>query len=335
MYIQRIKQTLLFLAVALVMASCGARKGYFKIEGRFLNMNQGELYVYSPDGAINGIDTIKVNGGRFAIELPCKNKATLMIIFPNFSEQPIFAEPGKSVDIKADASHLKQMEVTGTDDNELMTDFRQGAATASPPEVSRLAENFIRDNAESPVAVYLIGRYFVKSGNASSLKKAKELLGIVSKAQPKNGTVARMETNVRMMLKAGVGSILPAFSATDVNGKPVSKSMLTGKKAIIMTWASWSYDSQDMVRKVNDILKDAGGNATAIGICVDASSKSCRDQIKNEGFTFPNICDGMLFDSNIMATLGMHSVPDNIIVNAAGKVVARGVATDDLEKYLK
>lgn len=335
MYIQRIKQTLLFFAVAVIMASCGARKGYFKIEGRFLNMNQGELYVYSPDGAINGVDTIKVNGGRFAIELPCKSETTLMIIFPNFSEQPVFAEPGKSVDIKADASHLKQMTVTGTDDNELMTDFRQGAATASPPEVSRLAENFIRDNADSPVAVYLIRKYFIKDGNATSLKKAKELIAIVSKAQPKNGTVARMGTNVRMMLKAGVGSTLPSFTATDINGKPVSKAMLAGKKAIIMTWASWSYDSQDMARKVNEILKDAGSNATAIGICVDASAKACREQVKNEGFTFPNVCDEMLFESNVMAALGMHSVPDNIIVNAAGKVVARGVATDDLENFLK
>ena len=59
------------------------------------------------------MDTIKVQGGRFSFEKPCKENYTIMIVFPNFSEQPIFAESGKSVDIKADASHLKEMEVKG------------------------------------------------------------------------------------------------------------------------------------------------------------------------------------------------------------------------------
>lgn len=57
-----------------------------------------------------------------------------MIVFPNFSEQPIFAESGKSVDIKADASHLKEMEVKGTKTNELMTKFRQSILNDTPPQ---------------------------------------------------------------------------------------------------------------------------------------------------------------------------------------------------------
>ena len=48
-----------------------------------------------------------------------------MLVFPNFSEQPIFAKPGETVDIKADTSHLKELEATGTKDNELMNDFRK------------------------------------------------------------------------------------------------------------------------------------------------------------------------------------------------------------------
>ena len=43
-------------------------------------MNQGEFYVYSPDGAITGIDTIKVQGGRFAYEIPCEDKGTIVIV---------------------------------------------------------------------------------------------------------------------------------------------------------------------------------------------------------------------------------------------------------------
>ena len=118
-----------------MLTACGVDGNHFKLSGRFLNMNQGEFYVYSPEGGVDGIDTIRVMGGRFTYERPCEREAMLMLVFPNFSEQPIFAEPGKSVDIKADASHMKEMEVAGTKTNELMTKFRKQTAKLSPPDV--------------------------------------------------------------------------------------------------------------------------------------------------------------------------------------------------------
>ena len=57
------------------------------------------------------MDTIKVVGGRFTYEMPCHDDCTLMIVFPNFSEQPIFAESGESVELKGDASHFVKTRV--------------------------------------------------------------------------------------------------------------------------------------------------------------------------------------------------------------------------------
>ena len=259
--------------MAIALTACSGRKGYFTIEGRFLNMNQGELYVYSNDGLTNGIDTIKVNGGRFSLDIPCKRKGTLMLVFPNFSEQPVFAEPGKSVDIKADASHLKQMTTTGTKDNELMSDFRQAVASASPPETVKMAETFIKDNPKSQVAIYLMNKYLVCSGNTEYVKKAKELLPLIN--QPDNGELVRMQRNIDMLLASCKGNMLPAFNATTTDGNPVSNATFRGKTTIIFTWASWSFESENMMRRVNTILNSAGGSVAALGINIDASVKIC------------------------------------------------------------
>ena len=159
----RMKRIVLFLLLVLILISCGTRSGHFKMEGRFLHMNQGELYVYSPDGGIDGLDTIKIEAGRFAYEIPCSKPATLVIIFPNYSVQPIFAESGGSVEVKADASHLKEMEVKGTDDNELMTKFRKQIANSSPPDELKYAIQFIKDHPESTVSVYLLNRYLIQT----------------------------------------------------------------------------------------------------------------------------------------------------------------------------
>lgn len=151
----------LLALLSVLLVSCGTDGKHFKFEGRFLHLNQGEFYLYSEDGAVSGIDTIKVEGGRFAYEMACDHPATLVLVFPNFSRQPIFAEPGKTVSIKGDASHLKEMEVTGTDDNELMTAFRKQVAEASPPEAMKLAAKFAEDHPSSRVSAYLVKSYLV------------------------------------------------------------------------------------------------------------------------------------------------------------------------------
>ena len=68
---------------------------------------------------------------------------TLMLVFPNFTEQPIFAQPGKTVDVKGDAYHRKELTVEGTKDNKLMNSFRRQTANASPPEALKYARQFI------------------------------------------------------------------------------------------------------------------------------------------------------------------------------------------------
>ena len=74
------------------MVSCSTDDSHFKIDGRLLHLNQGEFYVYTPDGDNGKLDTIKVEAGRFSYEVPCRRPMTLMIIFPNFTEHPVFAE---------------------------------------------------------------------------------------------------------------------------------------------------------------------------------------------------------------------------------------------------
>ena len=145
---------LVFLPALLLFASCGEDSKHFKIEGRLLQINQGEFYLYSSDGTINGFDTIKVQGGRFSHEIECDHPTMLMLVFPNFSEQPIFAQPGKSIDIEGDAAHLKMLKIKGTDDNELMSSFRAQNSNATPPQEIHAAIQFVDNTPQSPVRIY-------------------------------------------------------------------------------------------------------------------------------------------------------------------------------------
>ena len=322
------KRIVLFLLLVLILISCGTRSGHFKMEGRFLHMNQGELYVYSPDGGIDGLDTIKIEAGRFAYEIPCSKPATLVIIFPNYSVQPIFAESGGSVEVKADASHLKEMEVKGTDDNELMTKFRKQIAHSSPPDELKYAIPFIKDHPESTVSVYLLNRYLIQT-ETPDYKQAANLLKILLKEQPGNVTLGRLQRQISGLGTLRVGDKLPNFTAKDINGKLINNATLANQTIIISTWAAWSYESLDFQRALNDAVK--AGKIAALGISVDANPKDVRQALKNDDITFPNVCDGKMLSTPLLKTFGLTTVPDNIVVRN-GKIIERGITANTVRQ---
>ena len=324
---------IIYFITALVLTSCGARSGYFRLEGKFLHMNQGEFYAYSPDGGFEGVDTIKVEGGRFTFEKECKDDYTIMIVFPNFSEQPIFAQSGKSVDIKADASHLKEMEVKGTKLNELMTKFRHSILNDTPPQEKKHAEDFIKDNPESPVSLFLIKRYFCATSNPD-YEKAAQLLASIEQAQGKNAQFAKMKRWAETMRKLGIGKTIPAFTAYDINGKLASSASLSSAPvAVIYTWATYNYDSQDMQRELKKRQRSANGKLQLMGICLDASKYECKQNIKRDSISTPIICTGDMMEDKTLKKLGLNTLPDNILLQN-GKIIARGMKKQELYSKL-
>lgn len=324
----------LFLAAILLLASCGEKKGHFKLEGRFLHLNQGEFYVYSPDGVIDGMDTVKIEGGRFTYEIPCKSDAgTLMLVFPNFSQQPVFVGSGESVEISADASHLKEMEVKGTDENELMTDFRKQISSASPAEERKYAAQFINDNPESYVCTYLLKNYFTDYKYAST-SETLHLINIVEANQPKNGYVVQLKKAVSDLSKLGMGKALPKFSGVDTNGKTISNYLLDNAKvAVVCVWSTWNFDSQNIQRQLKNYYRKSGGELQILSICIDASKKECSNSLQRDSIRWSNVCDGNMFEGKIVKTLGITTVPDVILIQN-GKIVAHGLRVDELKNKL-
>ena len=190
------RKTIIATLLALIMVTCGTDKRHFKIDGRLLNLNQGEFYVYSPDGSLGGVDTIKVQAGRFTYKVECNKEMTLMIVFPNFTEQPVFAAPGKSVDIKGDASHLKEMTVNGTKANELMNQLREQIANASPAEIQKYAKQFVEDHPESIVSMYVVRNFFLQKDNPD-FATARLLIDKMIESQPKNNALKTLQQTVR------------------------------------------------------------------------------------------------------------------------------------------
>lgn len=321
-----------YITLALILVSCGNSGGQFRLEGRFKNLNQGEFYLYNLDEGT--IDTIMAKDGRFVYANMLRDTVIYSLLFPNFSEVPIFATPGAKVKINGDVSHLKETEISGTKDNELMTSFRLRTSDMMPPEVVSEAERLMLDKPASPVAVYLLRRYFLMSG-ATDYAKAFELCDSLLKAQPTNIPLVRIHQQLKNLRNQRSSGRLPRFKAVSTKGDTITNRQLNATANVVYLWASWSYDSQNTLRQIRQLQRDNRNKLSVVTICVDATPAEGRSTLERDSITWPNICDGELWQSPLLAKFGMTTVGDNIVTDKTGNIVGRNLSNQDLRAKIE
>lgn len=324
-------QKIPFLLFTLLFASCGVADDRIRITGSFKSIKQAECYIYSPEGVFPGLDTLKIENGDFEYERPLAKSTTLTLLFPNFSELPIIAEPGEEIKVKGNAGHLSATEITGTEENELLTDFRLHNLKKSASDIQMAAAQFIRDNAGTQAAVAVLKEHFLKPEHFE--ESALGLLDAIRKAQPDNAEVSRLDSYYRGMLVNTVGKPLPDFKATTIDGREVMAHELKGKPAIILFCAGWSNDTPYLfqtLRRLRNAHKDKLG---MLIISLDTDRRLIDKRLQTDTLqTVPTICDGRAFSSPLVSLLGVRHIPGILLLNAEGRIVARDIAPKNLEQ---
>ena len=324
----------LFAVGCLLLSSCGPEGNKFRLSGRLRNINQGEFLVYSPDGGFVGVDTIKVQSGRFSYEKEVRNMVTLMIVFPNFSEQAVFAEPGEEVEIKGDATHLKEMTIKGTDENEELTKLRARVNKLTPPEIPGAIAEFITEDPTSIVSMYLLDKYFV-SAKEPDYAEGLRLANLMLKADPDNGRLRKLITQLDGLKNSRLQVSLPSFTVTDFKGRKFSSSEMKGKVGVITTWASWNYPSTDIQRRLRKLQRKYPNSLSLVSICIDGAKKEFQQRVDRDTLDWTVVWDGKLFQTPLVQQLGLFVVPSVIIVNKQGKIVARDPEQKDIEQEIE
>ena len=332
------KKILFTLLALLLLTSCGPSGNQFRLAGRLRNINQGQFLVYSPDGAFAGIDTIKVQNGRFAYEKEVRKDITLMLVFPNFSEQAVFASPGEEVEIKGDATHLKEMTITGTDENDELTKLRIRLNKLTPPEITAAVAEYIQEEPSSMISIYLLDKYFVNAKTPDYVE-AQRLATLMLKANPDNGRLRKLKKQLDGLKNSRLQAMLPVVSSTDINGKSISTSQVKGKIGVISTWATWNFPSTDIQRKLRKLQKQYPQELSLISICIDGDKRECKKRVDRDSLLWTIVCDEQMFQTPIVQQLGLFVVPSMVVTNKQGKIIARDIepnkVVEELEKFLK
>lgn len=325
----------LFLAlVALAFAACSKQKDKVIIEGEIEGVNEAELFVYCDDPEqFYGVDTIKMEKGEFRYERQISGPMVLTLLYPNFSSTLIVAAPGEKITMKGDAAKLGEAEISGSDDNQLLTDFRQDNAEKREADAVMAAESFVRSHPKTLAAYAVFKRYFALAQNPDP-RTALSLLDLLHKSQPSNVAITGAVARLTPTLRASRGQLLPSFSARTLSGGTVSNATIKGKPTLILFWATWCNEGFDATRQLRRLMRAYGNRLNAIAYSLDVNPKMARQRAKTDSLTCPVVCDGKAFSSPTAKALGVKYVPGNLLLDAGGRVIDRDIPLEMLESRL-
>lgn len=327
-----VAMSLLLALHASLFISCGGESGRFSIAGDFKGFNQGEIYIYGHQGS-HKLDTVSVVKGHFEYRIPLEDTITFVIVFPNYSELPVIGVPSSTIEVSGDATHLKEMQVKGTKDNEELTAFRLKTSDMTPPETAKAAEQFIREHPANPACSYVLDRYFVRTAEPD-YRLAARLATVISEAAPADKELAGLSRRLSGVTLLKKGDRLPSFTATDIFGKPVSSADLNAKVNVLFVWATWNYESTTIRQQLQRLSDAYGRDLRILSVCIDASARDCRNYLRRDSIRWSTVCDGRMWESPILQKTGLNNLPDNIITDSKGVIIDHTLNYQSLSKKL-
>lgn len=318
--------------LVLLLSACGPDKNHVRIKGHFRGVNQAEFYLYDEMGSPASFDTIRLDNGRFEIEKEISERRVLNLLFPNFAELSLIAEPGKTIDIEADANKLGEVDIAGSKDNELLTKFRQENVNRTDDDKRLAAADFIRQHPNTVAAQAVFMTYFVK---ADALQPpAAELLNLMARAQPRNSSMRTLRQRIQPLTRTAPGQPMPALKLTDIYGNHLQLPPVAGRPTLVVFWATWSKNVYGMMRTLRQIHRTYGPRLSMVFVSLDYDLEQCRRRVKSDTIPGHIICDGRAFESPLVQQTGLTSVPTLLMLDEQGRIKARIIETDNLSQEI-
>jgi peroxiredoxin len=195
--------------------------------------------------------------------------------------------------------------------------------------------NFVKTHPNSSVAVYALNRYAGWDIDPAKIEPLFNSLPADKKLYP---SAVALKERVEISKKTAVGKYALDFTQNDTLGKPVSLSSFKGKYVLVDFWASWCgpcrQENPNVVKAFN---KFRDKNFTILGVSLDRPNAKDRwlKAIHDDGLAWNHVSDLKYWDNEVAKLYGIRAIPQNLLLDPQGKIIARNLNGEALDKKLE
>ena len=206
--------------------------------------------------------------------------------------------------------------------------------TASQQNIQKAIDKFVSEKKKSAVTPFILSATFDFNPDIVVLDKRFNLLDASIK---KSESGKRLEQFIADKKVGAIGTEALDFTQPDTTGTPISLSSFRGKYVLVDFWASWCgpcrYENPNVVENFN---KFKAKNFTVLGVSLDrpGQKENWVKAINEDGLTWSHVSDLQWWNNAAAKLYHIQGIPQNILVDPQGKIVAKNLRGPDLQAKL-
>lgn len=140
---------------------------------------------------------------------------------------------------------------------------------------------------------------------------------------------------LKALENSSVGKRAPSITQFDLEGMPYSLSDLRGKYVLVEFWASWCPVCRRENPNLVAVYKEfSSKNFDILGVSFDKEFGPWKKAVEDDKLTWKHISDLQGWNSYAGQVYGVKAIPQNILVDPNGIIVARNLHGDELRRKL-
>jgi peroxiredoxin/competence transcription factor ComK len=354
------KKLLLGLTVLLAVACNENQKNEFSLRGTTNGFENGTVLYLAHKNEIIDSTTIENNLFVFNTKLP-SSPVQVWLHNKDFSNYRAFWVENSEMTFDAGKTEFRDAVITGcktqTENNvlseqlkpvrdeiialedsysETMTreqmDFLRAQYMLLEKREVEIYQNFIKENPNSLVSVYLLSVYTTTWGK----EKTEELYEKFSQDNKDTEYGKQILRYIELNKEPKIGDKFVDFQMEDSKGDIQKLSDIKGKAVLLEFWASWCgpcrHENPALVKTYTQ-FNSKGFEIFAVSL--DEDKENWLKAIEKDGLSWIHVSDLKGQGNEASLIYGINGIPDNFLIDENGIIIGRGLDGEELYKKLE